>query len=496
MLGWPKHNQPMLLTGALVRKPRSLRVADAKDRLKIPLLLPLLILVVLVIAAPMTFNVRQGKLTIQATLGHGGTEFPLGPAGSIELKSHRTPIDLKMELVLNTNQARGRELSKILLSAYEEFGPDARGALIKFLMAKLVLLLTMAVLVGIIQSNGGTHWLRNTLWNVLDSLVLVAILVLALAAMTVTTLDLSPKMKTTGYISELPLSDVLRFAENYGGHYSINDGMLQDYGRGMGVVERQRRLHHRLAPPSGVIRILQVTDTQGNTRGLQIANDILNGELKPFAAVLLTGDLAQLGSSFEASGFTGWPRLANHEKMVVGYVGGNHEDSGAMAEFRRLGFMPLASQINSVDGISIIGADDPLAYNFYLNPNEAELQASSKQLAQQWAGLEPRPQVVVVHNVEQAKDIIAEAKADNSRLVVVFGHDHLLSLKTEGTVTLIGGGTSGAGGYDAKGRDPNLPYTYQILEFSSGSDSHLTGVARVSYYDQNGRYVADYTPID
>ena len=86
-------------------------------------------------------------------------------------------------------------------------------------------------------------------------------------------------------------------------------------------------------------------------------------------------------------------------------------------------------------------------------------------------------------------------KGSGLPLTVVYGHDHVASVKRDGTVTLVDAGTSGASGYLTLGQEGSPPYTFQILDFSREPEPRLLSVTTMSYEGLYGKSTATYTPI-
>jgi len=106
------------------------------------------------------------------------------------------------------------------------------------------------------------------------------------------------------------------------------------------------------------------------------------------------------------------------------------------------------------------------------------------------------PNVLLVHNIQQAKGVIDAASKTSAKLVVVYGHDHKASVKKKGSITLVDVGTSGASSYADIGNNAQSPYTFQILEMADGSTPRLVSVDTLTYAGVDGTATVEHIPIN
>ncbi len=286
----------------------------------------------MILVAPMNFQVREGNLTYQLAMGStdgGYVEFSLGPAGSLEYHTHAVPVNLKMNLVLRNNLTNNQSLTNTFNSGVKRFKLDAVKAFYYFLASRILLIAVIGLAVGVIRSNGGKHWVRQTFKNALRWATCFLVITGVLVSISYFTLDRTPEAKYTGLV-----------------------------------------------------------------------------------------------------------------------------------------------------------------------PTPDELQVQSESLAKSWVKYTNPPNVLVVHNIAQAQSVIDIAKSTKQYLTVVYGHDHKVGHKIDGLISLIDCGTGGASGFDEIGRNPNSSYSFQILEFSSGSLPVLTGVTTLGFDGLNGSSSVTYDPIN
>jgi predicted phosphodiesterase len=253
--------------------------------------------------------------------------------------------------------------------------------------------------------------------------------------------------------------------------------MLQNFVSGAVILNGQLNSLAAGKPAGTGTQILVASDIHDNAVGMQIVNQLVN-TADDFSAVILAGDITNGGYSWESHLFDG---SLNVGKVPIYFVGGNHENAGAMQAFTQMGYKLLGSKEVNINGVTVIGQSDPTAYTSSLVATPQQLLNSSESLDGAWYGYANLPDVVVVHELAQAHDVIDMAKSYKQNLTVVYGHNHIVGHETDGTVTLVDSGTGGASGLDGVSR--KTVYTFQILDFSSGPNPRLTAVLTLEFYD-------------
>jgi len=436
----------------------------------------------MLLVAPEEFSIQQGSLSYQLAPGSisgGYVQFSLGPIGSVNFHTHAVPINLKMNLVLNKDITDGQDLRSTIKSDVKNFSFDAVNAFVLFLVFRVLIIAVIGLAAGITLSNGGEHWfkMKYAKWGVVcfvtSALVLIGISYL--------TLNRTPDISYTGEIAQ-DLSRVAPYIEKVANGYGLKKNLLQNFVEGAVILNNQMDSHQ---DPVGV-RILAVSDTHDSTAGMQMAGQIVNNkEFGDISAIILAGDITNAGYSWEAHLFDGSLNIGN---VPIYFVGGNHESAPAMKTFQQMGYRLLGDQPVSIGDVSVMGQSDPTAYSSELVATTTQLSASSESLAGTWNSTLNPPDVVVVHESSQAQGVVNLAKTENRYVTVIYGHDHVVGHTTEGPVNLVDCGTGGASGLDGVSR--GTAYTYQILDFSSGTTPRLTSITTVEFYglDPNSPY--------
>lgn len=448
----------------------------------------------MILVLPMNFAIREGDLSFQLAKGSldgGRVQIPLGPAGWINLKTHAVPINLKVNLVVDrTILTSGQDLPDRVHTGIQRFTFDATEALWVFLGARLFLIGWIGACLGITISNGGRNWWnKKLLRNALIGAFVLVLIALGLIGISYLTLDRTPDKEYVGVSKDLEegISALMVIGEGY----SLGDNWFQNIIDGTVVVASQLN-----SPPEEVgTTIVCGSDFQGNAAGMEVVDGLVQ-DRGNISAVILAGDIVQTGHYLDTYTFRN-SLTFDKTKTQVGYVDGNHEDASSDKALREdLGYKRLDDQDMVVGNLTIMGQSDPDGLDAGFEPSEEELENSSLDLLWRWQNAPATPNIVVVHELAQAKDIIEAAKKANQPLTVIYGHDHQVGHSSDGSVNLIDCGTSGAWGFEKIKKDPNEAYTFQILNFSAGPNPKLTGITTLEFYGlepDSGYRIQKYT---
>jgi predicted phosphodiesterase len=456
--------------------------------LRIAALVAVAVCLVLLLA-PGTYRVPRGSVTfeLRPAVPGGRIVMPLGPAGVLALQTHRTPVDVSVDYRLPDEVPTVSEAER-LLRGLPEFETSARTAFQRFVSGKALWLLGLGAGVGLLIA--GPRRFETALLAAGFGAAGVLALGGAFALVTLATVDHTPEVRYEGLASNVPrLLPMLRGLE------AQEAGRLErlpEYVEGLQLValDLQREVEGT-GRPADVRRVLLFSDLHTNVFGMRYASRLALGGDDPVDLVLVAGDVTDGGTRDEAELFL---RLFSPpEGVPVLMVGGNHEDRPAMEAFAQSGFTVLDWEAATAAGLTVYGVSDPVASTSQVDSEVELLAAQDERLVGLWLELEA-PDVLMVHDIRQAERTVELAEEAGEPLVVAYGHDHVLSVSRRGSVVLVDPGTSGASGYGSLGRGEEIPYTFQLLDFSLEGETRLVAVTSVSYA-ADGRTSIDYQPL-
>ena len=457
---------------------------------------------VLQLQAAAGYVVATGSITFQLRPAWPGGHLvmPLGPAGELSLRTHRTPMDVIMDYRLPAQTVALLDDPSAGLPRLEG---GARAAFSRYLIGRLPWLLLVGAAAGLLVAGFRTR--RRLVLAAAGGAAAAMVLGGAFALASYATLDRSPEVRYSGLASRVPAVLPLLRALSSGGDQGDRLGRLQDLLDGLEAVATQLTMEPRRPARADVVRLLLASDIHDNVFGARAAARLAAGGGEPVDAVLLAGDITDRGTAEEARLFV---RVFGRGDPPVLLVGGNHEDEPALRVFRDAGYRVLEGTLEDVAGVRILGASDPVASQPRVSSDEELLAVSGARLASLWLAAGPRPQLLLVHDARQAQDTIAAAADEEAALVVAYGNDHVAGVHTEDGVVLVDAGTAGASGYEAIGaaspasapiREPpagsRSVYTFQLIDFSRSAEPRLAAVTTVSYTG-TGRTVVTYTPFE
>ena len=437
-----------------------------------------------------TYRVPGGEITLRLRPAWPGGRLvmPLGPAGRVEMLTHKTPVDLEVrfELAPQGTLSDIGELTQRLPAARA----GAEQAFASFALWKIPWLAVLGLAVGLLAVSYGPRLLRRGALAAGLGLTGVAVLVGALAGVSYATLDRTPSVSYYGIAQDLPR--VVKVVRNVSDVLEGRDLGFGEFVAALETISQQLAAGGNGGERDNMVRLLLVTDVHLNPVGARLAARLASSEVEHVDAVLLGGDMTYFGTELEGRLFaTAFGKVS----VPVLMVGGNHESAPAMDYFATLGWRLLDAATVEVRGVGIMGFSDPVAGTPALIASAAELDQAATAEADAWSTAQPPPNVVLVHEVAQARKIIALARERGVQLVVMYGHDHVVKVTREGTVTLVDGGTAGASGVERLGVAPGTPYTFQIVEFAQSEGTmHPVSVITLSY-SGDGSSQAEFQPL-
>jgi predicted phosphodiesterase len=477
------------------RSSRGRRAGLAGLALRVALVL-LLVVGVLEVQAAASFRVPAGSVSFQLRPAWPGGHLimPLGPAGELSLRTHRTPLDVVMDYRLPA------ESTALPIDDLPRLEGGARAAFTRYLVGRAPWVLLIGAAAGLLVIGRWNR--RRLLWGAAGGAAAALLLGGGVVLASYATLDRSPSVRYAGLASRVPAMLPLLRALSTGGDQADKLGRLQDFLDGLEAVATQLTIEPRRPARTEVVRLLLASDIHDNVFGARVAARLAASGEVPVDGVLLAGDITDAGTAEEAQLFL---RAFESSGAPVLFVGGNHEDAPALRVFRRAGYVVLDDTTATVGGVTVLGASDPVASDPRKASDVPALAAAGLRLAGLWRAMQPPAPLVLVHDVRQADDTIAAAKEGGDSLVVAYGNDHVAGVSSDDGVVTVDAGTAGASGYEAIGAASSSPgaepaagsrvvYTFQLIDFSRADPRRLVAVTTLSYA-AGGRTEVTYTPF-
>jgi predicted phosphodiesterase len=453
--------------------------------------------ILLELLSPHGYKVSNGTIYFELDRPHswtGKVNILLGPAGSLQYKTHKTPFDINVTYVVDGDQS---VTSPKFIDSLQNIQPEGMVTVKSFFIWRIPWVIALGALAGMIvgmmlSSGNGFHWMKKASKYCLTGIAYSGTFVAIVVGVTFFTIDHTPTKEYFGQATNFAEASSLVTKVNSNKAYQ-NDG-IENFIKGLGVVSLQMENLAR-RQEAETTRILFLSDVHDNAMGVRLAKKIITtGQFGHIASILFAGDTTNLGSAWEAGLIT---KILLGEIVPVYFVGGNHESMPAMKAFIAAGYRNLSGQEVIVDDVGIFGDNDPSAYLDQVVPADEDLvlAQSSATLLAIWDTYEDKPDLLLVHNLKQAEGIIEETKKNKGNLVVVYGHDHKASVKKDEGITLVDVGSSGASGFGEVGYNPESPYAFQIVEFTTAGTVELYSVTTITFNGVGKTVDIKYEPM-
>ncbi|MFZ5642607.1 MAG: metallophosphoesterase family protein [Bacillota bacterium] len=380
-----------------------------------------------------TFRIEALEVRIgvkPALIGQTAVEIP--PLATVQAKTHKTPV----KITLNIESINFQYIQKMLdkkdasASMVSSVTDGLREAAILFAL-KILLLSAAGGALGVflIQRTPGINYLRGA-----GTATLAAGLLLL---GTYSSYDISKfknpeyhgALKTAPWIIGLAsetldkidtLNDKMEIlADNVHQLYSQID-QLQVYGDSQ----------------EGVVKVLHVSDIHNNPAAMSYIQRIAS--LFKVDMIIDTGDITDYGTPLENLLLE---RLSGL-KVPYLYVPGNHDSSETIKKMKSI---PEVTILNgntvSVKNLKITGFADPSSQSSDIEPPPLDMiPQHAGEFEESLSKQTNRPDILAIHNHRIARLMAGKAP------VILFGHDHKISVEEEGGSIMIDAGSSGGAG--------------------------------------------------
>jgi len=362
---------------------------------------------------------------------------------------------------------------------------DARGAIASYLRILVLVVTGSALALGLLVALA----LRGAGWSLRDGAITAGATALALGVAIVVLLPPRGDLGAPEYYAHGPdIPRALRAAESAQSSANVLseelDGQLVGLARL--VVEPSER-----TTLGGRPQITVASDLHNNLLAVPALRRVARG-----TPLFFPGDLTDRGSPLESQ----LTRGVLHAGTRFVFVTGNHDSDAEAQELADDGAIVLTEHgrllrggrfgpmVVRVAGLDIAGYGDPFrrrrARGYVKEGLSPAPTPAEQNLFAQWlAGVEPRVDVVMVHEPGLAAMGIEMLRRDppSHPVVILVGHTHRAAIEIDRNLSVINGGTVGAGGPANLGEGAKI------------------GVARMLYANGDGGFqplAADLVEID
>ncbi|HEX21331.1 MAG TPA: hypothetical protein ENH19_01595, partial [Actinobacteria bacterium] len=386
----------------------------------------------------------------------GITEVDIPPVGTISAKTHKAPVKLEVGVV-RMSLGGLKKLADSSVTKRELFSRAEQQATtaVKLFILKLLLIAAAAALLTGLALKADRNIFK--VWPRILLGILSAVLVVgALMAATYFTFDYqafrSPKY--TGALTAAPwlisnIEDKLNTLDTFRGEVKKIATNLSNFYTQV----------ENLDPgfnTDGMIRVVHVSDIHNNPVGLQLVKQVA----KEFHAdfVIDTGDITDFGTPIEAR------MAAKVKELNIPYVfvPGNHDSPQLMEEMKKIDNVKVLDNSSvTIDGINIFGYPDPFSATALTQQSQSSDMTAkySADLRSIYKKLPKKPDIVAIHNPQDAAGIVGRAK------LVLSGHTHKSLIMEKKKTILENAGTTGAAGLRNFKVRAGAPYTLKLLYF-------------------------------
>jgi predicted phosphodiesterase len=417
------------------------------------------------LAGPVSQETRLGAVSLRVKPALTGTVDVFVPIANwgVRANAFSAPLQLHVEPRSANRQAviaAAAGDDRILTQARHDAGTAARHALVRALVWGVAGAVLVGLLAALIVGARGRRR-RAALLGVATVVVATAIGLAAILRADAT-FDANAFENPHFYARGAELAQLLKVAEKAQseglGYSSAVDRTLSGYAS---LVQAGARFDRVPATPPAIL----MSDLHGNTLVLDALKRLAAGA----GPIFFAGDFGQAGTAAEV-------RLLVQRVVAIGRpfvaVSGNHDSALMMRALEAAGATVLTEDdgVHEINGLRVAGYSDPLEsrtgrpddpsriFSFAERPDgDAEFAAVQQRIIEWFRGLEPRPDVVLIHENGLAQGLaraLAESGDTSVPLLILTGHDHKQHVDVYGNVLVADAGTVGAGGIFGAGRAP------------------------------------------
>lgn len=396
------------------------------------------------------FTTGAFEFTVQLVpLQRGDTVICLPPVGELSAATHRSPFLLKITLLNIDLDLFVSNLESLAASGNRAYFETQLREKLGFFLLRLTILSSLCA-AGIALILPG----RRKGWRALLSGVLAALLFITLFSTTLAApYDLgafnSPSYK--GILEAAPW--VVGLADQALATLGTVGERLELMTTNLQALSQQ--LEQVTPPADSGIRVLHVSDIHNNPAAFNFIEKVVASF--QIDLIIDTGDLTDYGTELETE-FS-----ARFASLPVPYlfVPGNHDSPRVLDFVRREGVIVLDGAPVEVGGLRVAGIADPSAANLAMETApEHILRKNAFAAARDFATAGEAPDVLAVHHPLIGEQLIGKVP------LILSGHTHRASFRSEGGSILVNAGTAGAAGVRGLHAPEENPYSVAVLYFN------------------------------
>ncbi len=427
------------------------------------------------LAGPVDHRTPLGDVRVQvfpSLHGHVDGFIPLADWG-VRADAFDAPVRLSVEPRGLDRPALLRAVDgdrRVIAAAEAELAAAARASLVRALACGVLAAALLAVFTSALLAAGGRRELRVVVGVPVAATVLAGALGLGALWQVQRSFAVEALQHPTFYARGAEMQQLLGAAERArrsGRRYGTQiEGTLSSFASLLADSSGPRVDDGR--------RAVVASDLHANALALAPLRRLTGDQ-----TLFLAGDLGHDGNPAEVRLLA--DRVRRLSRRVVA-VSGNHDSRLLMRGLAARGVLVLTEHgrlradgrttgpaVVEVDGLRVAGFSDPLEwrgrhpnapgriFSFAERPGgAAEERAAQDRLVAWFSALGAPPDVLLVHQNGLAQALARRLRAGGYErpLTIVCGHDHKQHVDRHGSITVVDGGTAGAGGMLAAGSEP------------------------------------------